>query len=110
MISRPKFSQGAKRDHWQQQIDNWKRSGLSQKQYCLRHSLALSTFCYWKKRLNRQDPVSPKFYPLALPDSIPATTDAGLILLVGQKQIQIQIKKDFSPATLKRLITTLEQL
>ena len=61
MISRPKFSQGAKRDHWQQQIDNWQRSGLSQKQYCLSHSLALSTFCYWKKRLNRQDPVRPKF-------------------------------------------------
>ena len=42
-----------KQDYWKEQIQNWKISGLSQKQYCLDHSLALSTFCYWKRRLNK---------------------------------------------------------
>jgi hypothetical protein len=47
---------------------------------------------------------------LAIPASPPEPTEAGLMLLVGPKQLQVQIHKDFSPATLKKLIATLEQL
>lgn len=105
-----KSSQEAKRDYWQQQIKAWKKSGLSQKQYCRSWSLALSTFCYWKKRLNNSAPASPNFYPLTIPACLPESTDAGLMLLVGPKQIQIKVQKDFSPTALKKLITILEQL
>jgi hypothetical protein len=110
MNSQSNSSQESKRDYWQQQIKTCKRSGLSQKQYCRSRSLALSTFCYWKRRLNNQEPASPKFYPLAIPAPSPEPTEAGLMLLVGSKQFQVQIKNDFSPATLKKLIATLEQL
>lgn len=110
MNSQSKASQESKRDYWRQQIKNWKRSGLSQKQYCRSRSLALSTFCYWKRRLNTQEPATPKFYPLAIPASPMEPSETGLTLLVGPKQFQVQIKKDFSPATLKKLIATLEQL
>lgn len=110
MNSQYKSGQESKRDYWQQQIKTWKRSGLSQKQYCRSRSLALSTFCYWKKRLNNKKPATPKFYPLTIPASQPGPTDTGLTLLVGPKQIQIQIQKDFSPTVLKKLIATLEQL
>jgi hypothetical protein len=105
-----KSSQESKRDYWQQQIKTWKKSSLSQKQYCRSHSLALSTFCYWRRRLNNQESAIPKFYPLAIPAPGPEPTEAGLMLLVGPKQFQVQIKKDFSPPTLKKLIATLEQL
>ena len=110
MNSQSKSSLESKRDYWQHHIKTWKRSGLSQKQYCRSRSLAYSTFCYWKRRLNNQEPVTPKFYPLAVPASSPDPTEAGLMLLVGPKQIQIHIKKDFSPTVLKKLIATLEQL
>lgn len=110
MKSRTKFTLKAKRGYWQDQINSWKTSGISQKQYCHNRSLALSTFCYWKRRLNTQEPAKPKFYPLAIPASPLEPTEAGLMLLVGPKQFQVQIKNDFSPATLKKLIATLEQL
>lgn len=110
MSSQSKASQESKRDYWRQQIKTWKRSGLSQKQYCRSRSLALSTFCYWKRRLNNQQPATPKFYPLAIPASPQEPTEEGLVLLVGPKQFQVQVKNDFSPATLKKLIATLEQL
>ncbi len=111
MNSQLKSSQEAKRVYWQQQIKAWKKSGLSQKQYCLSRSLALSTFCYWKKRFNNSVLSSPpKFYPLTIPTSLPESTDAGLMLLVGPKQIQVKIQEDFSPTALKKLITVLEQL
>jgi hypothetical protein len=110
MSSQSKSSQESKRDYWQHQIKTWERSGLSQKQYCHSRSLALSTFCYWKRRLNNQQPATPKFYPLAIPASPLEPTESSLMILVGPKQFQVQIKKDFSPATLKKLIATLEQL
>jgi hypothetical protein len=31
-------------------IEDWSRSGLSQKQYCLQHNIAYHTFYYWYKR------------------------------------------------------------
>jgi len=110
MNSQSKSILESKRDYWQHHIKTWKRSGLSQKQYCRSRSLALSTFCYWKRRLNNQEQTTPKFYPLAIPASPLKSTDAGLMLLVGPKQFQIHIKKNFSSVTLGKLIVTLEQL
>ena len=31
-------------------IEDWQRSGLSQKQYCLEHTIAYHIFHYWYKR------------------------------------------------------------
>ena len=99
-----------KAEYWQRQINDWKTSGLNQKQFCLSRSLALSTFCYWKSKTNRIKPISPKFYPLTVPVVPGNSSDAGLIVLVGSKQYQVQIRKDFSATALKRLVTTLEEI
>jgi len=110
MELRNKSRHEAKRKFWQQHISNWKASGLSQKHYCRSRSLALSTFCYWKSRINKTETTTPKFYPLTIPTSHANSFDAGFLLLIGSKRFQIQIKEDFSPSALKRLIATLEQL
>ncbi len=53
MESRITSRSNVKKAYWQQQIRNWKTSGLSQKQFCRRQSLALSTFSYWPNDLIR---------------------------------------------------------
>jgi hypothetical protein len=110
MNNRPKSSSKTKNDFWKQQISHWKSSGLSQKQYCQSRSIALSTFCYWKSKNRSAESAAPKFYPLTIPTARPQPAAAGLTLLVGPKQFAIQINDSFSPATLKNLIATLEQL
>jgi len=110
MEPRTKRHYETKDEYWQKQFGDWKVSGLSQKQFCLSRSLALSTFCYWKSRLNRIKPIAPKFYPLTVPVLSSNSSDAGLILLVGSKQFHVQIKKDFSQTALKKLVATLEEL
>ena len=40
---------------WAARIDEWKRSGLSQRQYCEENHLALATFGWWRKRLKTQE-------------------------------------------------------
>lgn len=110
MESQERTNHTVKGEYWQRHINEWKASGLSQKQFCQSRSLGLSTFCYWKSRLNNPGPTTPKFYPLTIPAPPSNLNDAGLVLLIGSKKFQIHIKKGFSHTTLKKLIVTLEQL
>lgn len=36
-------------------LDRYERSGLSQKAFCLRHGVALSTLQYWRRRAREAD-------------------------------------------------------
>ena len=39
-------------DEWSQLMSEYESSELTQRQFCERHQLAYSTFCYWRKRLS----------------------------------------------------------
>ena len=41
----------SKETDWLSLISDWQRSGLSQAEYCRRHSLVKSRFSYWKRKL-----------------------------------------------------------
>lgn len=43
-----------KRDFWRRQIEGWKKSMLSQSDYCLKNRLSLSTFHCWNARLKAE--------------------------------------------------------
>lgn len=47
--------QNDKHLQWQRNIDNWRETGLSQREYCSTHHLKLSTFQYYRNIL-RQSP------------------------------------------------------
>ena len=40
--------------HWQKQISQWQKSGLSGAQFCKQHELDLSQFYYWSKKHSRK--------------------------------------------------------
>ena len=57
-----------KRAYWGQRITEWERSGQSQKAFCAKHGLVLSTFQWWcaqRKRRAAARPVTP-FLPIAM--------------------------------------------
>lgn len=110
MESQTTVQSNLKKVYWQQQIRNWKGSGLSQKQFCRRQSLALSTFSYWKKRIGRPETEKIKFYPLSISPPTKPPADSGLLLRIGHKRFAIELKEEFSPTALKKLISALEQL
>jgi len=98
---------------WQEHIQCWEQSGLSQEAYCKAQALALSTFGYWRRKINHRSKDRPKFYPLAVmpsPEKQTKSPCGGLQLIIGEKRFLIEIGNDFSEQTLKRLISTLEQL
>ena len=99
-----------KKSYWQQQIRNWKTSGLSQKEFCQRQALALSTFSCWKRRIEKSETEKIQFYPLLIPPSNTPPADSGLLLFLGKKRFAIEVKEEFSPTVLKKLILALEQI
>jgi hypothetical protein len=57
-----------KRTGWEKRIGAWERSGQSQRVFCAKRGLALSTFQWWRAKLRRaKAPASSApFLPLAL--------------------------------------------
>lgn len=56
---------------WRAILSAFAGSGLSQKAFCEREGLAVSTFQYWKRRLAKDE--------AAAPDSGPAVIDLGAL-------------------------------
>lgn len=103
----------SKAEFWRRHIENCSRSPLTQGQYCREHSLALSTFGYWKKRLRMPSQPSVRFYPLTVQSvqkTNTASSTAGLSLYFCNDKFRIELAENFSAACLQKLITTLEQL
>jgi hypothetical protein len=102
-----------KKIFWQNHIESWQKSGLSQRDYCRSKSLALSTFAYWRGKIGKTGGEQPKFYPLAvLPDftAMHQETTSAMRLNLCEQRFQVEIPDNFSEQALKRLIFTLTQL
>lgn len=57
--------QKSKSDIWQQHINDWRQSQLSQKEYCTHNDISFSSFSYWRTRFNRLTKSSRKFIPVS---------------------------------------------
>ena len=44
---------------WQQRLQTWRDSGLSQKEWCTQHDIKQPQFWYWKKKLGVSQHSSP---------------------------------------------------
>lgn len=70
MSREPKVNAGeaAKREEWARRIAEWEGSGQSQKAFCARRGLALSTFQWWRAQARRRAAVkaAPSFLPIAM--------------------------------------------
>lgn len=88
---------------WKNHFENWKQSGISQKQYCFENNIKLSTFSYWIARLRRKPNDIKGFI------EIPGikTTKADFIELIIKNKIVIRIRPDID---FDFLITTLQAL
>jgi hypothetical protein len=104
----------AKRQYWQEHVECWKRSGLSQAEYCRLNLLRLKNFWYWKKQNTGKTAEQLRFFPLALVPTKAANPikpeSASLQLTLQEQRFRIEIGENFSPSVLKGLILTLEQL
>jgi len=100
-----------KRLFWEQQIQQWKDSGLTQTEFCHLHNLKPHQLTYWKKRFHRtQAPVS--LIELQLGSAVQSHTcsNGSPLRLILDEQYRIDIDRGFDPVTLRQLVLTLRQL
>jgi len=107
------MSSDQKKEFWQNHIDACEKGGLSQVEYCQIHKIPLSTFGYWKRKLNQGVKAKPVFYPIAIsPDHAryDNKNTTGLILHLKDGRFSLEIENCFSTSTLSRVVSTLEKL
>ena len=110
MKSKQNKSKERKRRYWQGHVESWRKSNLSQAEYCRRNALPVKSFGYWKKRHSRSSAEPLRFFPLVVPTPLRIQESSSLQLTMQERRFTIEIKEDFSPTTLKRLILSLEEL
>ncbi len=93
-----------KQQFWKKHIAAWKRSGLSQAEYCRKNDLSVKTFGYHKRRMAADKPQ--KIIPVpqvVLPTESKLRTSVPIKLCLPGG-LQIEIEPNFCQQTLKRLL------
>jgi hypothetical protein len=98
-----------KRRIWQEHIERWQHSGLSQVAYCREYELKLHQFTYWKNRF-AQTEADISFVPLRFSQNLPVAIAASSLNLFTPNGYRIEVGAGFDALTLKQLITAVQSL
>ena len=95
---------------WRTKVRQWRQGGLSVQAFCRQHQLALPSFYAWRRTLAQRD-AEVQFVPVHLaPEPRAATSpDDAALELVLDGQRWLRIRPGFDAATLRRLLTLLEE-
>ena len=96
--------QKAKRIMWKRHLEEWRKSGSTQAEYCRRHSLSTKSFTYWKRRL-REKPVT--FVPVQVKPEAQITGNNTSGLVLCKDGYRIEIKEGFNPEALGQVLRTI---
>jgi len=107
----------SKAARWRRYIREWRRSDLTQAQFCRRHNLALSTFSWWQRHLRngthaRTAPArrsrTPSFVPIRLAEPRPQAAGIEVELQIpGGRTLRIRCDT-FDQETLRQILGALE--
>ncbi len=101
-----------RRQYWEAQVQRWRASGLTQREFCKKEDLSIERFGAWKRRLDRENQgeseglvaVPPKIVSSALFTVRPA------LGLVVDERYRVEIPDAFSPSTLAAVLQVLSRL
>ena len=100
------------REGWQQHIDQWRDSGLTQTEYCAQHDINSRYFSTWKGKLMPKSPVNhaPKFIAVDVaPDDKPSI-DSGVTKVELSNGVSIHIPSGLPKAETQKLLGVLMDL
>ncbi|RKZ56338.1 MAG: hypothetical protein DRQ44_16790 [Gammaproteobacteria bacterium] len=95
--------------YWQQHMEAWQASDLTQPAYCQQHTISLAAFGYWRTRLKklegRDDATPVNFFPVRLKQGC----QNSLTLKINDRH-SIEIDTNFDGDLLTRVIQAVEQV
>ena len=99
-----------RRQYWRSHVEQWRGSGLTQKEYCRTQGICLERFGYWKRRLEREGQ-SGAF--VAVPSGVLSRAlcpSHSALRLTVDERYRIEIPEGFCPSTLKTVLEVLAHL
>ncbi|SRR6266498_5965624 len=102
----------ARREFWKEQVQQWRGSGLTQKEYCGKEEISLERFGTWKRRLDREGQ-SQTGNLVAVPSRIVSSAlhaPSLTLKLVVKDRYRLEIPDAFSPVTLQAVLHVLDRL
>jgi transposase-like protein len=100
---------------WRRIVQQWRKSGLSVRDFCRQRDLPKPRFYAWRRTLQQRDAEAARFIPVRVVPQVMTqpVTDAGrlstgLELILGSGQ-RLSVGPAFDDDTLRRLLTILEE-
>ena len=94
----------AKRTLWTRRVEQWKRSGKTQREFCAAQSIALSTFQWWRARLSRSGAGSGQALFMPLPIAAAPSVPASVIEVELRSGTRVRFEGEAARAAVDRLI------
>jgi hypothetical protein len=102
---------GERHQYWTNQVQQWRKSGLTQKGYCIKEDISLERFGSWKRRLDMAKQNGARGFV-----TVPAKTVSSALLtraalgLVVDERYRVEIHDAFSPSTLEAVLQVLSRV
>lgn len=103
------MTRAQKQQHWQNHIEAWHTSGLSQAEYVRRNGLSIKSFAYYKRRLHSTPKPQQTLVPVTvdIDDARQVQTLESGISLTTPRGFTVALTSDFDAACLQRVLQVL---
>ena len=91
--------------YWQEQLDGWRQSGLTQSAYCVKHGLNVKTFNRWHKKAKQHQTTKEATLTL-VPVHVAGLAVRGMVQIISPGGWRIELS-DTSFATLNDVMRCL---
>ena len=111
MATQDKSRRNHPRHYWQRHIRSQQKSGLSRAEYCRQQNLSYHALTYWQKKLGKASPSVTTLVPVPVEKILrpPVTSQGAGVKIILNNTVAIEVSEQFSPLTLHRVLSVLEQ-
>lgn len=96
-----------RKEYWEAHVSDFRKSGLTQREYCRQHKISYWSFNSWKSRLEKSEDTGQL---TEVPrDKIQPCMKAAPFEIVVNDAVKIIIPDNFNPEELGRILTVLRQ-
>ena len=97
----------AKREFWDNHIQAWQQSGLTQIDYCRQNNLKNHQWCYWRRKILKPSDTDVTFVPLSFS---PSKISRPQISVLTPNGFRIEFDHGVDVSKLRQLLTTVRGL
>lgn len=98
-----------KKKYWEKQVEAWRRSGLSQVEFCQEHGLSRWGFLYWRRKLLGNSSSGDTAF-VQVSNALEMKLAQRSTISIGiDSRHRIEVAEGFDAATLKQILDVLEE-